>query len=623
MKKIGDARWVWAAAIVVASSAAAAEVEFYQTVDRAEVGTEDAFQLTVVTVNAPQDAQLRLPDLSQFEVLSNTPVRQKSIQVGSSGMQVQDIRKQVLTLRSRRAGTLTIGPSTLEAGGETKKTDSIEVTVRKGRVADPYATGHRPRDPFREFFGGRFPGFPDDQFGPLPDMEIPTSDADLFIRSAIDKRSVYIGEQITLSVYVFSRIELSSVDTVTFPSLEGFWSEDLESPSQLSGEQRVLNGVPYRAYLLKRKALFPTRAGKLEIDPVQADVTTGYLFAGRRVHRVGNRVTMTVRPLPQGAPPGFSSAHVGQWELSREVSPSPVKLGEPLTVKVIVSGRGNVKNVAPPKLVAPPSFRVYDPTTSDEVKPRGGRFGGRRVEEYLVMPSQTGKFTLPEMSFAFFDPEKGAYDVAHAAALAVQVEPGAGSVASAAGVTGPSLPGDANAAKNVLTADGLRPLRHQADFGRSREPVWARGWFLPAVISPVGLWVALGALGLVRERFGRDDPHSRRKRQARAARRRLEAAEKLRHGESASAFYAEVHSSMIHFLEARLGEPAGGLTRDALAERLRARGASEGAQGQVLSVLETCEQERFAPRISAEADRDVRRKVMEEAAAAMEALDAR
>ena len=317
MKKTGDARWVWAAALLVASTAGAADLEFYQTVDRAELGTEDTLQLAVVTVNAPDGAQLRLPDLSPFEVLSNTPVRQKSIQVSGSGMRVQEVSKQVLTLRPSRAGTFTIGPSTLQIGGETRKTDSIQVTVRQGRVADPYATGHRPRNPFRDFFGGRFPGYPDDPFDSFPDMEVPTSDSDLFIRTTVDKRTAFIGEQITLSVYVFSRIELSSVDTVTFPSFAGFWAEDLESPSQLAGEQRVLNGVPYRAYLLKRKALFPTKGGKLEIDPVQADVTTGYLFAGRRVHRLGNRVSVTVKPLPPGAPPGFSSAHVGQWEVSR------------------------------------------------------------------------------------------------------------------------------------------------------------------------------------------------------------------------------------------------------------------------------------------------------------------
>jgi hypothetical protein len=623
MRRTGEA-WCACAALLVASSAAAAEIEFYQTVDRAEVGTEDTFRLTVVTVNAPSDAKLRLPDLGQFEVLSNTPMSQTSIQVTGSGAEMQRIRKQVLVLRPRRAGTFTIGPSTLPVNGETKSTNTLEVTVRATRrVPDPGANARAPRDPFRDFFSGRFPNFPDDRFGQFPDVEVPTSESDLFIRTYVDKKGGYVGEQFTLSVYVFSRVELSSVDTVTLPRLEGFWSEDLESPSQLSGEQRVLDGVPYRAYLLKRKALFPTHAGKLEIDAVKADITTGYLFAGHRVHRVGNRVTVEVKPLPKGALSGFSSAHVGQWELSREVSPPTVKLGEPLTVRVLVTGRGNLKNQTPPRLAVPPSFRVYDPTTTDEVKSRGNQFAGRRVQEYLVMPSQTGSFVLPELSFAFFDPEKEAYVVSRAPALVIQVEPAAGGVASAAGMMGETMPGDPEAAKNVLTADGLRPLRHEMNLRGSAEPVWARGWFVPAVLSPLGLWAALGAFGVARARFGREDAQMLRRRKTRAARRRLEAAEKLREGGNADAFYAELHKAIIHLLEARLGEPVGGLIREALEERLRAHGVPDEARRRVLWVLDSCELGRFAPTSAMGVDREGRAKALEHAAAAMEALDAR
>jgi hypothetical protein len=334
-------------------------------------------------------------------------------------------------------------------------------------------------------------------------------------------------------------------------------------------------------------------------------------------------VALDVKPLPKGAPPGFATAHVGHWELSREVTASAVKLGEPLTVRVILAGRGNLKNQTPPRLEVPPSFRLYDPTTSDEVKPRGNQFAGRRVQEYLVMPTQTGSFTLPEMSFAFFDPEKERYEVARAPALTIQVEPAPGGVASAAGVNGPAVPGDPQAAKNVLTADGLRPLRHQLNLREGREPVWARRWFVPAVLSPLGLWAALGALGLVRARFGREDEQAVRKRKARAARRRLQMAEKLRESGSAADFYAEVDKAIVHLLEARFGEPVGGLTREALDERLRVHGLSDEARRRVLSLLETCERGRFAPPSSAEVDRDARSGAMEDAVAAMEALDAR
>src|SRR5262249_56746375 len=145
------------------------------------------------------------------------------------------------------------------------------------------------------------PGFDEDEDG-FPAIDVPRSDSDLFLRSSLDADEVYVGEQVTLSIYVFSRVDLSSVDAVNLPKLDGFWSEELDSPSQLSGEHKVLNGVPYRAYLLKRRALFPMKPGAMSIAAAEADITTGFLFAGRRVQLTGKELLLKVKPLTPGAP---------------------------------------------------------------------------------------------------------------------------------------------------------------------------------------------------------------------------------------------------------------------------------------------------------------------------------
>lgn len=631
MRRIGNAGKLLAlfALVVSGVAAAAADQDFYQTVDRAEVGTEDTLRLSIVIVNADGGAQLTPPDLDDFEVLSRTPVDSTSIQITGNGSQIQRVRKWVYVLRPKRAGTLTIGPSKLTGSGSAQKTDSIQITVKKGHIADPNAQAQRRRpDPFHDFFGSNFPSFPpgfdddDDPFGgaQFPDEQIPTSDSDLFIRTYVDQKEAYLGEQVTMSVYVFSRVELSSVDSVNLPKLEGFWSEDIDSPTQLSGESRIINGIPYRAYLLKRKALFPLKSGTLEIDPVQADITTGYLFAGKRIHRAGNKVALKVKPLPPGAPSGFATTNVGRWQLEVEATPQDVKLGDPITVRVTLEGKGNVKNVAPPKLEVPPSFKVYDPTTTDKVATRNGVYGGRRVQEYLVMPQQTGTFTLPALSFPYFDPNSRTYQTARTEPITLHVEAGVGGVASIA-------PGNANGAgaanaagpKNVLTADAIQPPRHAADFSRDGVAMWKKPWFVPAVLSPFAVWAALGVLGLVRSRVGKEDETSLRKRKAREARKRLQAAEALRQAGSAEAFYAEVEKALIGFLEARLGEPVGGLTREALTAKLTEHGIPAEKQKHVLTVLETCELGRYAPGAADPAARD---RVLDDAEAAMEAFEA-
>jgi hypothetical protein len=505
---------------LLAAAPAWADVEFYQQVDRTEVGTEDTFRLTVVVVDAPPSAQVQLTNPKDFEVLSSSRSSQRSIQLSGGGPAViQDITKHTLILQARRAGKLTIPPSSLITADRTYRTDPIEMTVKAGRLGPPPGQATRPAlpDPFRNF----------PTMDPFEEMEgsddepvIPRGDSDLFLRASLDRDEVYVGEQTTLSLYIYSRVDLSSVDAVTMPKLEGFWSEDVESPTQLSGEQKVVNGVPYRAYLLRRRALFPVKPGTLTITAAEADITTGFLFAGHRVHRVSNALKVKVKPLPPGGPANMANANVGSWQLSMDVSPTRVELGQPITVRVILEGTGNVKNVTPPKLTAPPALKVYDPTTTDRLTPNKNRIQGRRVQEYLVMPQRTGTFTLPGLEFPFFDPRRREYDVTRTDPVTVTVEAGAGGVSSMGPMPTP-LQDAANEQKNVLSAGGLRPLRYQARFVAPTTPVWRQAFFLPAVLAPVGLLFGVMLLGQVRGKLFAQTEAGRTKQQAKAARKRL------------------------------------------------------------------------------------------------------
>jgi hypothetical protein len=614
-----------ALALLLVAMPAWASIEFYQTADRTEVGTEDVFQLTVVVVDPPDNAQVQFPAPEDFEVLSSSQSTQRSIEMSGGGPPViQTVRKHVLMMRANRAGTLTIPPAVLTAGGRTWRSEPVKMTARRGHVEPPRPqAGRQPPDPFRNFpapFGGmQDPLAGEEQEEPderrQDDVRIPRGDSDLFLRATVDKKQVYVGEQVTLSLYIYSRVDLSSVDAVTMPKLEGFWSEDVESPTQLAGEQRVIDGVPYRAYLLRRRALFPVKAGTLAITPAEADITTGFLFAGHRVHRVANAQKVKVKPLPPGAPPGFSPASVGSWRLSADVSQTRVELGQPVTVKVTLEGVGNLKNVTPPKLTGPEALKIYDPTTTDKLSGNKSRVQGRRVMEYLVMPQRTGTFTLPALELPYFDPRAGRYDVARTEPMTVTVEAGAGGVASLGGTPAHSADA-AHEQKNVLTGGGLRPLRYQARFEAPARPVWQQPFFLPAVLAPLGLLLGAAVLGQVRGRLLTETEAGRNKQQARAARKRLAAAEKLRAEGGAGAFYGEVEKAVLDFLSARLGAPVGGLTRDALAERLVAAGVAEERRKRVLFVLEACDMGRFGG-----AELSGREKVLDDAAAAMEGWD--
>ncbi|MBZ4419539.1 BatD family protein [Myxococcus sp. RHSTA-1-4] len=617
MRRTGSARGALLAVLALLATAPAwanDDLDFYQTVDRQEVGSDDTFRLTVVVVDAPPNAQVQLPESEDFEVLSSSRSSQRSISLSGGGPAViQDITRYVLVMRANRAGRLKIPPSQITVRGKTYRTQPVEISVRTGRLGSSAGQpgGSRLPDPFASM-----PSQPPDPFADeLEEDEptIPRGDSDLFLRSSLDRDDVFVGEQVTLSLYIYSRVDLSSVDSVTMPKLEGFWTEEVESPTQLSGEQRIVDGVPYRAYLLRRRALFPVKPGTLSITPAEADITTGFLFAGHRVHRVSNGLKVKVKPLPPGAPPGMSNAHVGSWRMSMEVSQTRVELGQPVTVKVILEGVGNVKNVTPPKLTGPAALKIYDPTTTDKVTPQRNRVQGRRVVEYLVMPQRTGTFTLPALEFPFFDPRARAYDVARTDPVTITVEAGAGGVSALP--SSPSQMADAaNEQKNVLTAGGLRPVRYQARFEAPSEPPWKRGFFLPVVLAPLGLLLGVALIGGVRGKLATRSEADRGRQQAKAARRRLAEAEKLQGGSNVGAFYAEVEKALHGFLEARLGMPVGGLTRDVLTERMTAAGADAERRSRVLFVLEACDLGRYG----GGGNPAERQKVMDAAAAAME-----
>jgi hypothetical protein len=613
MRRTGSGWTALLAGIALLASAPAwADVEFYQKVDRNEVGTEDSFRLSVVVVDAPPSAQVQLPAPKDFEVLSSARGSQRSIQLSGGGPAViQDVTTHTLILRATRTGKLIIPPAVLTTAGRTYRTESIEMTVKPGRLGPAPGQAARPSlpDPFRNFPSSD----PSEDMGEEDDPVIPRGDTDLFLRASLDRDEIFVGEQTTLSLFIYSRVDLSSVDAVTMPKLEGFWSEDVESPTQLSGEQRIVNGVPYRAYLLRRRALFPVKAGTLTITPAEADITTGFLFAGHRVHRVSNGLKVKVKPLPPGAPPGIANANVGSWQLSIDVTPTSVELGQPITVKVILEGTGNVKNISPPKLTTPASLKVYDPTTTDKLTPNKNKIQGRRMMEYLVMPQRTGTFTLPALEFPYFDPRRREYDVTRTDPVTVTVEAGAGGVTS----TGPQptpTHDAANEQKNVLSASGLRPLRYQARFMAPSRVLWEQAFFLPAVLGPVGLLFGVMLLGQARERFFTQTEAGRNKQQARAARKRLAAAEKLVGEGSTSAFYAEVEKALTGFLEARLHTPVVGLTREVLDEKMAAAGVAPERRSRALFVLEACDMGRFG----GGAELSERNRVLDEAEAVME-----
>lgn len=593
MARIGSARGALALLPLCAAVAVAAPtIEMESDVRR--VGLDDTFQVQISVSEAPEGAELVLPQPKDAQVLGRS--ESTALSVGT-GRTLQMTRSYTLTMKPLRVGKLTIPPAVLKSPTGTIKTESISLDVVAGRLA-PAAPRAQPRgfpDPFQMFggFGRQNDPFEQQPIGPN----------DVFLRATVDKTDVYPGEQITYTVSVYAAVEVTSVDGMKAPRLDGFTTADLKTPSPITSEPQVFRGRQYQVYLLRSRALFALRPGTYTIAPTELDIAAGGFFGGQKLSRTSNPLTLNVRQLPKGE----DSTLVGKWTMSRTIASHQVAVGEPTQVTVKVEGQGNSLNIKVPPLNAPAPLKVYEAGAKDASTVRGSVLTSTRTAEYTVVPQQTGSFALPALRLAYFNPESGSWESTAVPAEQLTVVP----AASAAPVAPSAVGGVAAASKNQLTAANPAPPRHAASFAAIGDQPIAPPLIWVAAGAPVAL--SLVALGFIAVR--RRTPQASSAQRLRDARKAIA---NLRDPTLApTEFYGQLESVVVAFLSAHAKRPLQGLTRPEIMTALTAAKVEPAACTRVHATLERCEVERFAPGLSSPAGRE---SLLNDALAVMEGL---
>lgn len=399
---------------------AAAEIEVLATVDRQKMGPSDTFTLSI-EVNSSDSVSIsepRLPDNGNFDLL-NTWVQNHMSSSFVNG-QFTTERKKVFNylLAPRKQGRITIGPLQVDAGGKTYKTNTITIEVSKShqgqaqkrqqpqqrRGADPFADD---MEDFEDLFSQllkRRPSVPGFQTNP------PSNPNEaFFIRLEVDKKKAYVGEQITASWYLYTRSTITEIDTLKYPSLNGFWKEDIELATRLNFTREVVNGISYQKALLASYALFPIKPGKAVIDSYKAKCKVMMGSGFGRVYqftKASPEVDVEILPLPKDTqPPNFLGA-VGDFQVSAEMQRGELKTNEPFFFKIKFSGRGNAKLIELPALDLPPEFEVYDTKSESKFFKNGQSY---KVFEVLMIPRAKGEYSLPEKTVSFFSPTQEKY----------------------------------------------------------------------------------------------------------------------------------------------------------------------------------------------------------------------
>jgi hypothetical protein len=568
-------------------TSAAQETSFKAQVDRATVAMGEQFTLTLVLSNAGRvgGQNLQLPNMSKFFILSG-PNQSSSVQIVNGAMSSTVAYSYVL--QPREMGRHTIGAASIEVGGTSLRTEPIDVEVVKGTAAAAKQQAGTPAELGKEL------------------------DENLFLRATVDRTQVTQGEQVNLTFKLYTRVSVVNYAVEKNPSLTGFWAEDVEVPKNVQLTTETINGKQYRVGVIKRQALFPTQSGTLRISPMELQATVQVQSRsadpfdaffrdpfGRNVNHTvrSNTISISVDPLPADSPPEFRGA-VGQFAMSATVDKRTTRANEPVSLKITISGTGNIKLLESPVPEIPPDFEQYPPKVTDMINRGQTRVTGSKTFEYLLLPRYPGLKVIKPLTFVYFDPIKKEFTRLRSPQIELNVEQGSASAT-------PLITGLPREDVQVLSQD-IRFIKVNASsLARRGEALHTSPGFIALLLAPLlGLG---GALVYTRQRqvAMADAVGYRTRRAIKVAQRGLHEAEYLlkekagTKGEPTSnqrlRFYAEVSRALSKYLGDKLGISQAEMSLDALTDTLRKRRVDPGLIHAVKTALESCDMARFAP----------------------------
>lgn len=418
---------------------------------------------------------------------------------------------------------------------------------------------------------------------------------DLFIKVTANKYRVHEQEPVLLTYKVYTLVDLTQLEG-KMPDLTGFHSQEIPLPQQKSFHVERVNGHPYRCVTWSQYLMYPQMTGALKIpsitfkgivvqqnrnvDPFEAFFNGGSGYVEVKRNIVAPGVDIQVDPLP-AKPVGFSGG-VGKFNISAKLDKNEVKAGDPVTLRVVISGLGNLKLIKQPVVEFPKGFDKYDPKITDKTKLTNAGVGGSMVYDYLAVPRNQGTYTIPSVSFIYYDVNANAYKTLHTQPFVVNVAPGDGK-GSSESFDNPE-DNDIHALKT-----GPSDSTSVGDFFLGSAAYWI------SLLLPLIAFVVLLIIFRQRAIENADVVKMRGKRANKIARKRLKKASRLMFEHNSAEFYDEVLRALWGYVSYKLNMPVESLSKENIKEKLASRGVNEDIIGKFISALEECEFERYAP----------------------------
>ncbi len=574
-------------------SASAAEKVTFEANSPLMVAVGEAFRVEF-TLNAEPDADsFKAPSFEGFDVIAGPSV--------STGSSIQYINGSIsksfsygitYVLLPQAAGNVTIGAAEAKVDGTAYRTKPLPIEIVN--EGDASRARQQPQ--------GRTGGSGDAQASAQGQV----AKDDILLRAVVSRSSVYKNEPLHVAFKLYTRVPYVNIVPESAPSFNGFWSQDLTDPNSARVGRETYNGKVYETRVLYDYLLYPQQVGSLTIDPVDMTVVAQvvvqsrnadpFFGGGREVFNVprkvqSQRATVTVKPLPSGAPSSFSGA-VGRFTMDTQLPSERIAANSGATFTVKISGTGNLTFVQAPKLPLPTSFEQYNVKTTESINTSATGISGYRQFEYPFIARAEGTYDIEPIEFTYFDPQRVQYVTLRSKPLTLEITPDARGGGDAVVMQGRGMSKE----EVKMLGQDIRFIKlGGAQLRSERVPFIFSAAYWILLLGVLALFTMIYVALRKQIRESQNVALVRGKRANKVAVQRFRAAKRYMEEQNRHAFYEEMLRALWGYMSDKFNIPVANLTKENVREELHKRGVSSEDSQRFTDIIAQCDEAQYSP----------------------------
>ena len=526
------------------------------------IGEQILIQYSIDT----KSEKFKSPNFNGLQVLSGpNPSTQSSYTFINGKAKSNSSTTYSFYIKAVKEGIFTISPASIIVNGKTIKSNPLKIRI--------VAQSNQDKKEQKKFSNN------------------------LFIKVDISKKNIIVGEQILVTYKLYTRYDLQNTEVLSLPSLNGFWTKDLDASSQFKRE--VIDGTAYNTAIIKKSVLTAQKSGKLNIDPVELrcgiriqekrnnnDPFASFFGRNYRIQEEiikSKNIIINVADL-QKQPPGFQGT-VGNINITSEVDNPTTNANEAITYKLTITGKGNIELIEPLDIQFPEDFEVYDPKISDKIF-EGGRKRSIKTFEYLLIPRYEGEYTIPPVKLIVYNPKNKKYETKKSNKHQLKINANLNDSEEKYSTYQQITKAQKKDINYIATKTNLKP---------SNSKKISQNLFYLLFLLPIGLFILVKTYVKITSKTSQKNSKWKKKKANKIAQKRLENAEKCIKNGDFDGFFEEIEKSLWGYFADKFNVNLANLSKETIIDYFDASAIQKQTEEKFIALLNECEYARYSP----------------------------